>query len=103
MKRKIDTVNLCRDTITELKKFGYHLCNDFEKSEQLHYKLNLDFNNLLKIPESTSAFELYQQEIKNGCILSYNKQLDNLLLNVIVPKSITELTGSPGTGKTQIW
>lgn len=102
MKRKIDTIDICRANITELKVRGYYTCEDLQINIELCNTFKLDCNTLLKTPAWKSAFEIYQEEIINGCISSYNKQLDELLLNVVTPKTITELTGLSGSGKSQI-
>ncbi|CAG9821008.1 unnamed protein product [Phaedon cochleariae] len=49
-----------------------------------------------------TAFSLYQEDIQNGTILSYNEKLDEILKNVMVTKSVVELTGHSGSGKTQL-
>ncbi|KAG5884966.1 hypothetical protein JTB14_000359 [Gonioctena quinquepunctata] len=52
--------------------------------------------------QKNTAFLLYQEELLNGSILSYNANLDEILKDLIVPGTITEFTGYPGSGKTQV-
>lgn len=50
-----------------------------------------------------SAYEAYNEEKEAGFIITLCKDFDNAIGGGIRVGAITELVGSPGVGKTQIW
>ncbi|VEN37687.1 unnamed protein product [Callosobruchus maculatus] len=103
MNQNIDTTALPRSKIEELKNMGYHYCSDVEANlEDLRSVLNNDWEELAKVPKVENALEIFQKEVLSGCILTYNKELDKILQNVICPQTITEFTGFSGSGKSQV-
>nr|CAH7729028.1 unnamed protein product [Callosobruchus chinensis] len=103
MNQNIDTTALPRDKMEELKNMGYHYCSDVEANlKNLRSVLNIEWENLAKVPKVENALEIFKKETLTGCILSYNKKLDKLLQHVIRPETVTEFTGFSGSGKSQV-
>ncbi|KAF7275264.1 hypothetical protein GWI33_012033 [Rhynchophorus ferrugineus] len=97
MEHHITCLNLSSSDIKKLKSAGYNYCTDLRESV-----LNSQQIDLPQVPLTKSALLELEEELKNGFILSYNADLDQVLQDEISPKRITELTGLPGTGKSQI-
>lgn len=51
----------------------------------------------------TSAFDIWRKGEENKRIISMIKDLDDHLAGGISLGSLTELCGSSGSGKTQLW
>lgn len=49
--------------------------------------------NVTKKNTYKSAFIIYKEELLNNCLLSYLKNLDSILKNVLIPKRIIEFSG----------
>ncbi|XP_018567185.1 DNA repair protein RAD51 homolog 3-like isoform X1 [Anoplophora glabripennis] len=99
MELNIAFLNLPKTTTFQLKQMGYNNVSDIEPNL---IKEKFDVETNLCVPETKSALEIYNEELLNGCILSYNEKLDSVLLDAIIPKKITELAGESGSGKTQV-
>ncbi|KAJ8938268.1 hypothetical protein NQ314_011548 [Rhamnusium bicolor] len=103
MEQNLSSLNLPKNIIAHLKTLGYNYVSDLEPNV-LPGKLELQsLSKSQKRAETKTAFDLYQAELLNGCILSYNEKLDCILQNVIIPKALTEFAGMSGSGKTQVW
>lgn len=50
-----------------------------------------------------NCFDLWCNEEKSGNIMTLIQELDHVLNGGITSGIITELCGSPGVGKTQLW
>ncbi|KAJ8926099.1 hypothetical protein NQ315_009956 [Exocentrus adspersus] len=99
MELSVDCLNIPSRIIAQLKDMGNcYLC---DIDEDVKENLGLQNATLQKVPETKTALDVCHEELLNGCILTYNENLDSVLKDVIVPKSITELAGAPGSGKTQ--
>lgn len=103
MEHNIASLNLPKTVVAQLKNIGYNNLSDIDPNI-IKEKLGVDINICLqKAPETKTALEIYNEELLNGCLLSYNKNLDFVLRDVIIPKTISELSGESGSGKTQVW
>lgn len=103
MEHPIASLNLPKTAVAQLKKMGYNNLIDIEPNT-IGNKLGIELSgSLQKAPETKTALEIYNEELLNGCLLSYNENLDSVLKDVIIPKMISELSGEPGSGKTQVW
>ena len=56
-----------------------------------------------EVLESHSALELLERELSLPNIVTFCRQLDDLLGGGIALRQITEVCGAPGVGKTQLW
>lgn len=50
-----------------------------------------------------NALEVYNEEIERTSIVTLCRELDEAIDDGIPLGKITEFTGAPGSGKTQIW
>lgn len=50
-----------------------------------------------------TALDIWQEEIKRTSIVTLCQDLDEAIDNGVPLGVITEFTGAPGSGKTQIW
>ena len=51
----------------------------------------------------TSAFDLLKKEETAKTIVTFSRHMDEMLEGGVPVGKITEICGSPGTGKTQLW
>ncbi|CAH1128017.1 unnamed protein product [Ceutorhynchus assimilis] len=100
MQQAIETINLPKSKLENLRKSGQYFCDDL--TEASLKTLSISSPKPQSNKNTTTSLELLEEELLNGCILTYNTELDKVLSDEIVPKRITELAGFPGTGKTQI-
>lgn len=97
MDHHVICLNLSTTDIQKLKSAGYNYCSDLKTSV-----LNSQQIELPQAPLTKSALLSLEEELKDRFVLSYSGDLDQVLRDEITPKRITELTGLPGTGKSQI-
>lgn len=105
MKRPIVTLNLPEYKIQQLHKKGYIFCEDVN-IETIRLVAGItaeEWKKLTANTKSTNALDLCQVESDNNHIVSFSNALDKILGQGVPLKSITEFSGLPGTGKTQIW
>ncbi|XP_060536370.1 DNA repair protein RAD51 homolog 3-like [Cylas formicarius] len=94
MELNISTLDISKIKRTKLQNIGIHYLDELD--EIFRNSLNLN------VPETKSALEILARQLISGCILSYIRELDIVLRDEIVAKRIIELTGLPGSGKTQV-
>ncbi|XP_019753311.2 uncharacterized protein LOC109532735 isoform X1 [Dendroctonus ponderosae] len=97
MEQSISSLNLPRNKIIQLQSVGKKYCIDL--TETLLSSLLIE---LPKSPKTVTALDLLESEFLGGHILSLNSELDKVLHGEITPGRITELSGFPGSGRTQI-
>ncbi|RZB39352.1 DNA repair protein RAD51 -like 3, partial [Asbolus verrucosus] len=104
MNQPISSLDLTDNIIGRLQKNGFHYCHDFkENCENIPQKIHVsNWPSLTEAPSSKTALELLREEIHWQPITTFVPELDSLLKHEISPNMITELSGFPGTGKTQI-
>lgn len=98
MEQSISSLNLPKNKINRLQSAGKKYSNDL--TETLLSSLSIE---LPKSPTTVTALDLLESEFLGGHILSFNSELDKVLRGEITPGRITELSGLPGSGRTQIW
>ncbi|GLV38436.1 spindle B [Carabus blaptoides fortunei] len=104
MKRPIVTLNLPEYKIQQLHKKGYIFCEDVD-IETIRSVAGITIEEWKKLTVNTNtitALDLCQIESDNSHIVSFSQAFDELLGQGIPVKSITEICGLAGTGKTQI-
>ncbi|XP_050441390.1 DNA repair protein RAD51 homolog 3 [Adelges cooleyi] len=105
MNRPIWTLPLSENTIVKLKKQGFKCCEDLIDLPDgtSHLKGFVETENeireMLKCPQSKTASEL---DTNRDCIATFSKGIDDLLNGGVQLGQLTELTGAPGSGKSQI-
>ncbi|KAL5241787.1 hypothetical protein ACI65C_009197 [Semiaphis heraclei] len=109
MNRPIWTLPLSKHTINKLDKLGYKCCEDLlvalddpeEKSKFLgkHMESESEIRDMLKTPKYKTAAEL---DIERDSIATFCKSIDELLNGGVQVGRITELSGAPGSGKSQL-
>ncbi|XP_030766376.1 DNA repair protein RAD51 homolog 3 [Sitophilus oryzae] len=97
MKQSIPSLDLPKSKMLKLRNMGYTNVNELNST--LLNSLEIE---LKKPPVTKTSLELLEEEILNGCILTFNTDLDQILKDEIMPRKIVELAGVPGSGKTQI-
>ncbi|XP_025410884.1 DNA repair protein RAD51 homolog 3-like [Sipha flava] len=110
MNRPIWTLPLSKPMINKLNKLGYKCCEDLidslddsqQKSKYLrkHLESESDIRDMLKVPKPMCAAELLEEEC--DCIATFCKAIDELLNGGVQLGRITELSGAPGSGKSQL-
>lgn len=50
-----------------------------------------------------TAYDAWKEERESGYIVTLHKEFDDAIGGGVRIKSITELVGAAGTGKTQFW
>lgn len=96
-------MNLAKTAKEDLKSLGFYNCNDLKAhSDVIEQTINYKCE-LVQAIEFETACDVYKEELINGFILTYNEKLDKALQNIIQIKTVTELAGGPGSGKTQLW
>ncbi|XP_069134640.1 DNA repair protein RAD51 homolog 3-like isoform X1 [Argopecten irradians] len=103
---------------TKLAQAGFLIVEDLQgmKPSELSKETGIEMEDSLNILElvmgtddkgenwmgATSALDLLKQEHALPHIVTFSEQLDNMLGGGIALCKVTELCGTPGTGKTQI-
>lgn len=87
----VTALDLPEHEIKRLHSKGFVYCDDLE--------VGLKRN----VPVMKSALDLLQEEYFSSNIVTFCKELDDVLGGGVATKSITEFNGLPGSGKTQIW
>ncbi|XP_066999143.2 DNA repair protein RAD51 homolog 3 [Anabrus simplex] len=112
MHRSLATVQLPGIACTRLLETGHMYCQDINLSDgkDTAYTIlkrvctNPDsyFKELTTAPATCSALDIWQQEECSSVIITFCKAIDDLLDGGVPVRSITELCGAPGSGKTQM-
>jgi len=95
--------------LNKLNKLGYKCCEDLidalddpeKKSKFLrkHLESESEIRDMLKTPEPKTAAEL---NVDCDSIATFCKAIDDLLIGGVQLGRITELSGAPGSGKSQL-
>jgi len=103
MLQPISSLNLDNDIYRAFSSLGYN--NVIELTDEVvHKKLDpKKWTQLSYIPETKTALDMYERDFRSGTIYTFNKELDKILENEMVPGNIIEFCGQAGTGKTQLW
>lgn len=103
MLQPISSLNLDSDIYQAFSSLGYN--NAIELTEEIvRKKLSPDkWIQLCHIPETETALDMYEKDFRSGTVYTFNKNVDKILENEMVPGNIIEFCGQAGTGKTQLW
>ncbi|VVC37672.1 Hypothetical protein CINCED_3A025900 [Cinara cedri] len=109
MNRPIWTLPLSKSMQNKLNKLGIKCCEDLVdslddpelKSKYLrtHLESESEIRNMLKPPKPVTAAEL---DIECDSIATFCKAIDEILNGGVQLGRITELSGAPGSGKSQL-
>lgn len=91
----IGSLNLPESKIQELYSKGYVYREDV--------KVLNEEESSTRVPEMKSALDVLQDESYGSCIVTFCRELDDVLGGGVPTKLITEFDGLPGSGKTQMW
>lgn len=101
MEQPIASLNIPKNLIREVQSAGYVYCKDLNLTKICNITSNI--NALQQAPETKTALDIYQEEIVEGEIPSFIKELDLALRGGIPIGLITEISGEQDTCKTDIW
>ncbi|XP_046615913.1 DNA repair protein RAD51 homolog 3-like isoform X2 [Neodiprion virginianus] len=105
MLRPISSLALPDTVISQLKNHGFCYVNDIldeSASEATCIDAIQEARICCKVPKSFSALDILQEELLRPKITTLSQALDNILDGGFQCRTVTELCGAPGSGKTQI-
>ncbi|XP_015609303.1 DNA repair protein RAD51 homolog 3 isoform X5 [Cephus cinctus] len=104
MLQPISTLSVSKETIAELRENGFPYVQDIINNLDLCTKCTHipNLEKFQKIPLTTSALGLLEEESLNDYVSSSSRALDIILNGGFRCETITELYGAPGSGKTQL-
>lgn len=103
MKKRVQSLDLPKNTIKELQKLGFYNCDDVSLSlPDIEQKMKIpNWPKVNRAPVTKSAFDLLR-ECDNTGISFLDGGLNQIFEPHLRAGSITELCGMPGSGRTQI-
>lgn len=105
LKRPVASLELPEYKIKELHDKGYTYCEDVDV-EMIYSEVGITKEEWTKLTEplpTKSALDILQEEYFSSNVVTFSKELDEILGGGVPTKLITEFAGLPGSGKTQIW
>jgi predicted ATP-dependent serine protease len=104
MNRPVSSLNLPQSVVNKLEKEGFCLCDDVKENfEAAQAKVNICcWPSVTTAPKLKTALELCREELNWKSVTTFIPELDDLLRDEVVAGAVTELTGFPGSGKTQV-
>lgn len=100
MEQPVASLNLPKRVLQELRTAGYVNCRDIKPDK---YEYAPVLKEALKVPETKTALDLFEEECELGAIPTFITELDDALGGGIPIGLITEFSGYPDTCKTEIW
>ncbi|XP_046743310.1 LOW QUALITY PROTEIN: DNA repair protein RAD51 homolog 3-like [Diprion similis] len=111
MLRPISSLALTDTVTSQLKNHGFCYVNDI-LSESVLQSVSASEATCIdaiqaarlccKVPKSFSALDILEEELLQAKITTLSQTLDNILDGGFQCRTVTELCGAPGSGKTQI-
>ncbi|GJQ73540.1 hypothetical protein Trydic_g13890 [Trypoxylus dichotomus] len=97
MEQNLSSLNITRENYERLNSLGFINVNEIKDTETVKQWPELTF-----VPTTKTALDVYCENSESGRLYTFNKELDELLEDELIPGNIIEICGEPGTGKTQV-
>lgn len=98
MEHNLSSLDLPTENYQALKALGF--INVHEVTETTNIS---GWPELIAVPTTKTALDIYCENRESGTIYTFNKEFDDLLQSEMSYGNIVEISGEPGSGKTQLW